>query len=212
MDRPADALPHDSAIPPKRPSRRSLFIVPLLLFAGVAVFLAIGLSLNPREVPSPLIGKAVPEFTLPPVMGRTPGLSSRDLKGDVSLVNVFASWCAACREEHPILMRLKSQGFVPIHGLNYKDRPTDAGHWLDTLGDPYARTGADLDGRVAIDWGVYGVPETFVIDRNGRIAYKHIGPITEDVLETKLRPLIARLSAPEGISPGGTKPNSGDTR
>jgi cytochrome c biogenesis protein CcmG/thiol:disulfide interchange protein DsbE len=115
------------------------------------------------------------------------------LKGEVSLVNVFASWCVACREEHPVLMNLRREGFVPIHGLNYKDRPEDAARWLDTLGDPYTRTGADLDGRVAIDWGVYGVPETFVVDRDGRIAYKHIGPVTPDVLEKKLRPLIASL-------------------
>lgn len=168
-------------------------LIPLLLFAGVVVVLAIGLTLNPREVPSPLIGKPVPEFALPPVKGRTLGLASSDLKGEVSIVNVFASWCAACRDEHPILMNLRSEGLVPIHGLNYKDRPEDAARWLDTLGDPYARTGADLDGRVGIDWGVYGVPETFVVDRDGRIAYKHIGPVTPEVLEQKLRPLIAGL-------------------
>lgn len=168
-------------------------LMPLLLFAGVVAVLAIGLTLNPREVPSPLIGKPVPEFALPAVKGRTLGLSGADLKGEVSLVNVFASWCVACRDEHPILMNLRSEGFVPIHGLNYKDRPEDAARWLDTLGDPYTRTGADLDGRVGIDWGVYGVPETFVVDRDGRIAYKHIGPVTPEVLEQKLRPLIAGL-------------------
>lgn len=168
-------------------------LIPLLLFAGVVVVLAIGLTLNPREVPSPLVGKPVPEFALPPVKGRALGLSSADLKGEVSLVNVFASWCVACREEHPGFLQLQREGFVPIHGLNYKDRPEDAARWLDTLGDPYTRTGADLDGRVAIDWGVYGVPETFVVDRDGRIAHKHIGPITPDVLEKKLRPLIAKL-------------------
>jgi cytochrome c biogenesis protein CcmG/thiol:disulfide interchange protein DsbE len=168
-------------------------LIPLLLFVGLVVALAIGLTLNPREVPSPLIGKPVPAFALPPVKGRALGLSSPDLKGEVSLVNVFASWCVACREEHPILMNLRREGFVPIHGLNYKDRPEDAARWLDTLGDAYTRTGADLDGRVAIDWGVYGVPETFVVDRDGRIAYKRIGPITADVLEQKLRPLIASL-------------------
>lgn len=194
-------------------SRRAALLVPLLLFAAVVVFLGVGLTLNPREVPSPLIGKPVPEFALPPVKGRTLGLSSTDLKGEVSLVNVFASWCVACREEHPIFLELQREGFVPVHGLNYKDRPEDAARWLDALGDPYTRTGADLDGRVAIDWGVYGVPETFVIDRNGRIAYKHIGPITPKLLEEKLRPLIAGLrgdSAPtKGASdsrpPGGPR-------
>ena len=185
-------------------SRRMLFAAPLLLFAALVIFLAVGLRLDPREVPSPLIGKPVPQFALEPVKGRTAGLATRDLRGEVSLVNVFASWCVACREEHPLFMQLKNEkGFVPIHGLNYKDRPDDAARWLDTLGDPYTRTGADLDGRVAIDWGVYGVPETFVVDRQGRIAYKHIGPVTPEVLATKLRPLIARLSAQQGATAGG---------
>ena len=170
-------------------------LMPLLLFAGVVVLLAIGLTRDPREVPSPLIRKAVPQFALSPVKGRALGLSSGDLKGEVSLVNVFASWCVACRDEHPVLMDLQREGFIPIHGLNYKDRPEDAARWLDTLGDPYTRTGADLDGRVAIDWGVYGVPETFVVDRDGRIAYKHIGAVTPEVLEQKLRPLVSRLRA-----------------
>jgi cytochrome c biogenesis protein CcmG/thiol:disulfide interchange protein DsbE len=168
-------------------------LIPLLLFAGVVVLLGVGLTRDPREVPSPLIGKPVPKFALPAVKGRSLGLSSKDLKGEVSLVNVFASWCVACRDEHPVLMNLQREGFVPIHGLNYKDRPEDAARWLDTLGDLYARTGADLEGRVAIDWGVYGVPETFVIDRDGRIAYKQIGPVTPEILEQKLRPLIAGL-------------------
>ena len=183
-------------------------LVPLLVFAGVVAVLAIGLTLNPREVPSPLIGKQVPEFVLAPVKGRTLALSSADLKGEVSLVNVFASWCVACKDEHPLFLQLQREQFVPIHGLNYKDRPEDAARWLDTLGDPYTRTGADLDGRVGIDWGVYGVPETFVIDRNGRIAYKHIGPVTAEFLDGKLRALIASLRA-EGARgnprPGGAR-------
>ncbi len=143
---------------------RLLFLVPVAAF--VALMAAFGLSLNrdPNRVPSALVGKPVPEFTLAPVRGRTLGLSTADLRGEVSLVNVFASWCVACREEHPLLMRMKAQGLVPIHGLNYKDRPDDAARWLDAMGDPYTRTGADVDGRVAIDWGVYGVPETYVID------------------------------------------------
>lgn len=165
----------------------------LAAFAAIVALLAVGLTRDPREIPSPLVGKPVPRFELPPVRGRILGLSSADLKGDVSLVNVFASWCVACKEEHPVLLQMKRQGVVPIHGLNYKDRPEDAGKWLDDLGDPYTRTGADIDGRVAIDWGVYGVPETFVIDRGGRIVYKHIGPITPEVLDTTLRPLIERL-------------------
>jgi cytochrome c biogenesis protein CcmG/thiol:disulfide interchange protein DsbE len=176
---------------PKR--GRLVFLLPILVFLGLAVVLGVGLFLDPREVPSPLIGKPVPEFSLPPVRGRTLGLSSADLKGEVSLVNVFASWCVACREEHPLLMQLKQQGLVPIHGLNYKDAPKDAAEWLDALGDPYTRTGADINGRVGIDWGVYGVPETFVIDRNGRIAYKHIGPMTPRDWDEEIAPLIERL-------------------
>lgn len=170
--------------------------VPLLVFAVLAVFFAIGLTMNPRNIPSPLIGKAVPQFDLPAVKGRTLGLASADLRGQVSIVNVFASWCLACRDEHPLLMQLGASGVVPIHGLNYKDKPDDAKKWLDDLGDPYTRTGADISGQVGIDWGVYGVPETFVIDRDGRIAYKHIGPVTPQALNDTLLPLIRKLQAP----------------
>ncbi|MGE0874879.1 MAG: DsbE family thiol:disulfide interchange protein [Burkholderiales bacterium] len=172
---------------------RPAFLLPLALFGAIAVLLAMGLTLNPREIPSPLIGNPVPRFELPPVRGRSLGLSSADLRGDVSIVNVFASWCVACKEEHPLFMRMRREGLIPIHGVNYKDQPEDARKWLDDLGDPYTRTGVDIDGRVSIDWGVYGVPETFLIDREGRIAYKHIGAVTPDVLDGTLRPLIARL-------------------
>ena len=175
----------------KRP--RLAYLVPLLAFMALALILGIGLTLDPRKVPSPLIGKPVPEFSLPPVKGRTVGLASANLKGEVSLVNVFASWCVACREEHPVFMDLRKRAVVPIHGLNYKDKPDDAARWLDELGDPYTRTGADVDGRVAIDWGVYGVPETFLVDRDGRIAYKHIGPVTPRIMSEKLMPLIEQL-------------------
>jgi cytochrome c biogenesis protein CcmG, thiol:disulfide interchange protein DsbE len=170
-----------------------LFLLPLAGFIGLAVAFTMSLGHDPRLVPSPLIGKPVPAFGLLAVKGRNLGLSSSDLQGEVSLVNVFASWCVACREEHPLLMGLKAQGAVPIHGLNYKDQPDDAARWLDTMGDPYTRTGADIDGRVAIDWGVYGVPETFVVDRQGRIAYKQIGAITPEILDWTILPLIARL-------------------
>ncbi|MBI4194367.1 MAG: DsbE family thiol:disulfide interchange protein [Betaproteobacteria bacterium] len=177
---------------PQRRGRLGVF-VPLLLFLLLAVLFGVGLTLNPREIPSPLIGKPVPTFSLPPVKGRTLGLSSADLKGEVSLVNVFASWCTACREEHPLFMELRGKNVVPIHGLNYKDKPADAERWLNELGDPYTRTGADIDGRVGIEWGVYGVPETFVIDRDGRIAYKHIGALTPQVVREKIIPLIDKL-------------------
>ncbi len=189
-------IPDVSLSSPKSPSRglwKSRFVVPLALFGVLTALLGVGLFLNPREIPSPLIGKAVPAFDLPSVKGRTLGLATRDLKGEVSLVNVFASWCVACREEHPILVDLARRQVVPIHGLNYKDKPDDAAAWLDKWGDPYTRTGADVDGRVGIDWGVYGVPETFVIDRDGRIAYKHIGPLTPEFVREKLTPMIERL-------------------
>jgi cytochrome c biogenesis protein CcmG, thiol:disulfide interchange protein DsbE len=176
-----------------RPGGRPAFLLPLLVFAALAVLFAVGLGLDPRLVPSPLIGKPVPQFDLPAVRGRTLGLATHDLKGDVSLVNVFASWCTECREEHPLLMRMSRDKRVPIHGLNYKDRPQDAERWLNQLGDPYIRTGADVSGRAAIDWGVYGVPETFVIDREGRIAYKHIGVLTPKTLDETIMPLVEKL-------------------
>lgn len=197
---PDDDVPRNLRRQPES-LRRLLLLVPMLAFVAIAIFLRAGLTRDPREIPSPLVGKAVPRFSLPPVQGRTLGLSSDDLTGSVSIVNVFASWCAPCRQEHPLFLQLQQERLVPIHGLNYKDRPEDASRWLDTLGDPYARTGADLDGRVGIDWGVYGVPETFVIDRDGRIAYKHIGPITARVLDEKLRPLVLGLLAGTRKSP-----------
>ena len=169
------------------------YLVPMAIFALLAALLGWALTHNPREIPSALIGKPVSVFRLPPVQGRTLGLSNADLVGGVSLVNVFASWCVACREEHPLFMQLKADGVVPIHGLNYKDQPEHAARWLDTLGDPYTRTGADRDGRVAIDWGVYGVPETFVITKDGRIAHKHIGPLTPKDIEATILPLVRRL-------------------
>jgi cytochrome c biogenesis protein CcmG/thiol:disulfide interchange protein DsbE len=163
------------------------------MFLGLAVLFAYGFTLNPREIPSVLIGKPVPEFALAPVEGRTLGLSTDDLRGEVSLLNVFASWCAECRREHPLFMALQAGNIVPVHGLNYKDKPDDARNWLDQLGDPYTRTGADLNGRVGIDLGVYGVPETFVIDKAGRIAHKHIGALDQKALDKTILPLIAKL-------------------
>lgn len=175
-----------------KPSRLT-YLAPVAVFVVVVGFFAYGLTLDPSKIPSVLIGSPVPEFTLLPVEGRTLGLTASDLKGEVSLVNVFASWCAECRAEHPLLMKLREDNIVPVHGLNYKDTPEDAREWLDSLGDPYTRTGADLNGRVAIDFGVYGVPETFVIDKAGRIAYKHIGALSVDTLETKILPLVETL-------------------
>jgi cytochrome c biogenesis protein CcmG/thiol:disulfide interchange protein DsbE len=179
----------------QKSSRNFAILLPVSIFLGIVVLLAIGLTMDPRKVPSPLIDKPVPTFSLAPVQGRQLGLASNDLKGEVSLVNVFASWCVACRQEHSLLLEVGRQNIVPIHGLNYKDEADDAAGWLDALGDPYTRTGADLNGRVGIDWGVYGVPETFVIDKNGNIAYKHIGPISQQDWETKIHPLVVELQS-----------------
>jgi cytochrome c biogenesis protein CcmG/thiol:disulfide interchange protein DsbE len=195
MTTTGDIVRSDAGQPaiPRRMRRRVAVLLPLMIFAGLAIVLAWGLTRNATDIPSALVGKAVPEFNLPPVKGHTLGLSSSDLHGEVSLVNVFASWCVACREEHPVFMQLAASKAVPLHGLNYKDRPDDAAKWLNTFGDPYTRTGADLNGRVAIDWGVYGVPETFVVSADGRIAYKHIGPVTEQALKETILPLVERL-------------------
>jgi cytochrome c biogenesis protein CcmG/thiol:disulfide interchange protein DsbE len=179
----------------QKSSRNFAILLPVSIFLGIVVLLAIGLTMDPRKVPSPLIDKPVPMFSLAPVQGRQLGLASSDLKGEVSLVNVFASWCVACRQEHPLLLEVGRQNIVPIHGLNYKDEADDAAGWLDALGDPYTRTGADLNGRVGINWGVYGVPETFVIDKNGNIAYKHIGPISQQDWEAKIHPLVVELQS-----------------
>ncbi len=173
--------------------RRLRYFVPIVVFTALAIAFGWALNHDPRAIPSALIGKPVPVFSLLPVKGRLLGLSNTDLKGEVSLVNVFASWCVACREEHLLLMKMKADGVSPIHGLNYKDAPDDAARWLNTFGDPYTRTGADLNGRVGIDWGVYGVPETFVIGKDGHIAHKHIGPLTSEALEQTILPLIRKL-------------------
>jgi cytochrome c biogenesis protein CcmG, thiol:disulfide interchange protein DsbE len=184
----------------KQTRRRVLVALPVAAFAGLAALFTWGLNRDPSSLPSTLIGRAVPKFSLPPVEGRTLGLSGEDLKGEVSLVNVFASWCTACREEHPLLMHIREKGTVPIHGLNYKDEPENAARWLNTLGDPYTRTGADRDGRVAIDWGVYGIPETFVIDRQGIVRYKHIGAVTAQALGETILPLVAGLRQGQSAS------------
>lgn len=173
--------------------RQLLYGVPAAGFVGLAAVLGWGLTRNPRELPSTLIGRPVPKFSLPPVQGRTLGLSSADLSGKVALVNFFASWCVACRAEHPLLMALAHSGGVTIHGINYKDAPEDAARWLDMLGDPYTRTGADQDGRVGIEWGLYGVPETYVVSADGRVMHKHAGPLTEQVRDATIVPLIERL-------------------
>ncbi|HEC12469.1 MAG TPA: DsbE family thiol:disulfide interchange protein [Acidiferrobacteraceae bacterium] len=174
------------------------YMVPLGIFIILVIFLGIGLSLDPRYVPSPLINKPAPAFTLPQLNDPQTMVSPTDFKGKVWLLNVWASWCTACRQEHPLLMALAGTGEVDILGLNYKDKADDAKPWLRQLGDPYTVIAADTDGRVGIDWGVYGVPETFVIDKQGIIRLKHVGPLTADKLQQNILPLVRKLkSEPE---------------
>ena len=171
--------------------RRLLYVVPVLVFAAIGVGLAVGLTRDPGTLPSALLEKPVPEFELPGLDGGE-GLSSGDLKGQVSLVNVFASWCVPCRVEHPVLMQLAESG-VPIYGINYKDPADQAQAWLAELGDPFEKIGADRSGRVGIEWGVYGVPETFVVDAEGRIRHRHVGPLQARDLEGSLLPILSEL-------------------
>ncbi len=177
--------------------RRLIYLAPVLVFVVVAGYFLWGLNpdRDPRILPSAMIDKPAPEFTAGPIAGMTvPGLATADLRsGQVSLVNVFASWCFPCRAEHPLLMDLARRGEVAIFGLNYKNKPEEARAWLRELGNPYARIGTDENGRIGIDWGVAGVPETFVIDGTGRIRYRHWGPIDKDALERTILPLIEDL-------------------
>ncbi|MDX9706244.1 MAG: DsbE family thiol:disulfide interchange protein [Azospira sp.] len=189
------------------------FLWPLVGFIALVILLGVGLKLNPRDVPSPLVGKPAANFSLP-VLGADRKFSPEDMKGKVWLLNVWASWCVSCRQEHPILVELNSKGIVPVVGLNYKevrgDGVTDmaktdavvedmlarerATRWLRDHGDPYLLSALDLDGRVGIDYGVYGVPETYIIDKEGIIRMKHTGPISPDDLTKKILPLVAELN------------------
>lgn len=189
------------------------FLWPLVGFIALVVLLAVGLNLNPRDVPSPLVGKPAANFSLP-VLGVDRKFGPEDMKGKVWLLNVWASWCISCRQEHPILVELGRKNIVPVIGLNYKevrgDGETDmaktdtasedklarqrATKWLTQHGDPYVLSVLDLDGRVGIDYGVYGVPETYIIDKAGIIRMKHTGPVTPDDLQKKILPLVAELN------------------
>ena len=168
-------------------------LIPLGIFAVLVIFLGIGLTLDPKEVPSPLIDKPAPAFDLPRLYDENARISVDDMKGKVWLLNVFASWCVSCRAEHRVITAFANSGLVEIVGLNYKDAEADAKAWLAQLGNPYSAVAVDADGRVGIDWGVYGVPETFVIDRKGIIRYKNIGPVTVQSLNETIRPLVERL-------------------
>ena len=174
------------------------FILPLVVFAIIAAFLYSGLGRDPREVPSPLIGKAAPEFTLPTLQSNGEPFSTSQMNGKVWLLNIWATWCAACRVEHPLLVELARSQRVEIIGLNYKDDNALARQWLTDLGDPYVTTAVDADGRVGIDWWFYGAPETFVIDKNGVVRHKHIGPVSPKDLTETILPLVEELQGAQG--------------
>jgi cytochrome c biogenesis protein CcmG, thiol:disulfide interchange protein DsbE len=171
------------------------FAIPLVVFVLLASFFAAGLVHDPSQVPSPFIGKTAPAFKLAQLHDEKLAFAPEDMKGKVWLLNVWASWCVSCRVEHPLLVEMAKRGVVPIVGLNYKDRREDGVGWLAKFGNPYALSAFDNDGRVGIDYGVYGVPETFVIDKQGVVRYKQIGPLTPEALDKVILPLIRKLEA-----------------
>ena len=171
------------------------YFLPLALFAVLVLLLAIGLRIDPKLVPSPLIDKPLPAFNLPKLITPDDNIKSSDFQGDVVLLNVWASWCVACRVEHPLLLELSKNNKILIYGINYKDTRSDAMQWLQHFGDPYRASAFDQHGLTGIDLGVYGVPETFIMDRAGIIRYKHIGPVTREALENTILPLIKKLKA-----------------
>jgi cytochrome c biogenesis protein CcmG, thiol:disulfide interchange protein DsbE len=170
-------------------------LIPLAVFVVLVGFLAVGLTLKPRELPSPLIDKPAPAFALPLLAAPAQKLSNADLRGKVWVLNVWASWCVACREEHATLVEMAKLNLVPIYGLNYKDERNAALGWLERFGNPYVASLADTEGLVGIDYGVYGVPETFVIDKAGVIRRKFIGPVTPDTIRNEIVPLVAKLNS-----------------
>jgi cytochrome c biogenesis protein CcmG/thiol:disulfide interchange protein DsbE len=170
------------------------FLIPLAIFLVLVVFLGAGLSLDPKEVPSPLINKPAPAFALTLLDNPEKTIRRDDMLGKVWMLNVWASWCVACREEHPLLVAFSRKKLLPVYGLNYKDERVAGMKWLSSFGNPYDASLFDHDGRVGIDYGVYGVPETFIIDREGVVRFKQIGPVTEEVLRTKIEPLVRKLN------------------
>lgn len=168
--------------------------MPLGIFLVIVVFLGIGLGLNPRQVPSPLVDKPAPAFELAQLHATGRSFSPASMRGQVWLLNVWASWCVSCRAEHPVLVELAKTGEVPIYGLNYKDKREEALRWLEQWGDPYKLSIMDPRGQTGIDYGVYGVPETYVIDKSGVIRYKQIGPLTPEIVKEKIMPLVRKLN------------------
>ena len=176
--------------------RRIVYLAPLAIFLVLAAYFWVGLGKDPQIIPSVLIDQQVPPFALKPIRGRDRGFSSDDLPGQVSLVNIFGSWCVACRIEHPFLMKLKADGVVPIHGIDWREKDPNAGPaWLARFGDPYTLVGDDPESKAAIAFGVTGAPETFIVDARGVIRYKQIGPITPEIWENQLWPIVQKLRA-----------------
>lgn len=173
--------------------RNLLYAAPIVLMAGLGVVFYIGLSKDPKLLPSALIGEPAPQFELPALLLDDDEVSSASIEGKVVLINFFASWCGPCRIEHPLLMSIADAGEVPIYGINYKDAEVDAKRWLANFGDPFSEIGVDLDGRTGIDWGVYGLPETFLLNRQGQIVYKHVGPLSPEVFTTEIMPIVREL-------------------
>jgi len=169
------------------------FAIPLGIFIIMVGLLGYGLKLDPKKVPSPLIDKLAPAFSLPQLHAPEKQLAQRDLLGQVWVLNVWASWCVSCRAEHEVITRLAKENLVKVVGLDYKDQPDEGRRWLKQFGNPYYASIMDIDGRVGIDWGVYGVPETFIIDKEGLIRYKHIGPVTHQSLEAEIIPKLKEL-------------------
>jgi len=173
---------------------RLRFILPLMAFLVMVVFLGIGLKLDPHDVPSPLINKPAPAFTLPQLHEPQKTFSPADMKGKVWLLNVWASWCVSCRQEHVYLTEFARDSSINLMGLNYKDEPAAAMQWLERLGNPYKISISDIDGMAGLDWGVYGVPETFIIDKKGIVRHKQTGPVDPTILQTIIMPLIEQLN------------------
>jgi cytochrome c biogenesis protein CcmG/thiol:disulfide interchange protein DsbE len=196
MSQPAENQPKTSL--EQRP-KHWVYLLPLGLFAVLMVFFFFGLGLNPRLIPSPLIGQSAPAFSLPKLSNPDELIQHTDLKGEVSLLNIWATWCTSCRQEHPVLMKIAQSKEVPIYGLYYKDVPAQGVVWLQNYGDPYRENAVDEDGKVGIEWGAYGTPETFLIDQEGIIRYKHVGPISWHDWETTFLPMINSLRNNNGV-------------